>query len=58
MVERGIVATRQFAKRQLTWLRSETGAFWLDSVEPQLLDQLVAKLHETGFFPNTSNCLC
>lgn len=48
MVERGITATRQLAKRQLTWLRSETDAFWLDSTEPHLLDQLVAKLNETG----------
>jgi tRNA dimethylallyltransferase len=58
MCERGIVATRQFAKRQLTWLRSEPGALWLNSVEPDLLDQIVANLKETGFFPNTSNRLC
>jgi len=25
MVEQGIIATRQYAKRQMTWLRSETG---------------------------------
>ncbi len=48
MVERGITVTRQFAKRQLTWLRSETDAFWLDSAGLHLLDQLVAKLNETG----------
>ena len=29
MVERGIVATRQLAKRQFTWLRKEAGAHWL-----------------------------
>jgi tRNA dimethylallyltransferase len=58
MIEGGMAATRQFAKRQLTWLRSETDAFWLDSVDPHLLDQLVAKLNEMGFFPKTSNCLC
>lgn len=28
--ERGIHATRQLAKRQLTWLRSEPGAQWFD----------------------------
>ena len=27
---RAVAATRQLAKRQLTWLRSETGAEWLD----------------------------
>jgi len=31
MVDRGIVATRQLAKRQLTWLRNEKDAVWLDS---------------------------
>lgn len=31
MVERGIVVTRQLAKRQLTWLRNEKDAIWLDS---------------------------
>jgi tRNA dimethylallyltransferase len=28
--QRGIFATRQLAKRQLTWLRGEKGACWLD----------------------------
>ncbi|MCB1920097.1 MAG: tRNA (adenosine(37)-N6)-dimethylallyltransferase MiaA [Candidatus Competibacteraceae bacterium] len=58
MLERGAVATRQFAKRQLTWLRSEIGAFRLDSAQPDLLERVAARLHETGFFPNTSNPLC
>jgi len=30
MVEKGIVATRQLAKRQLTWLRAEPDLHWLD----------------------------
>lgn len=29
-IQRGIAATRQFAKRQLTWLRSEKDLQWLD----------------------------
>ncbi|MGA9368039.1 MAG: tRNA (adenosine(37)-N6)-dimethylallyltransferase MiaA, partial [Steroidobacteraceae bacterium] len=29
-VERGIAATRQVAKRQLTWMRAETAPRWLD----------------------------
>ncbi len=29
MVEKGIIATRQLAKRQLTWLRKEHDAVWL-----------------------------
>jgi tRNA dimethylallyltransferase len=32
MVERGIVATRQLAKRQLTWLRSDTGLHGFDCI--------------------------
>ncbi|WP_161864729.1 tRNA (adenosine(37)-N6)-dimethylallyltransferase MiaA [Pseudomonas yangonensis] len=32
MVERGIVATRQLAKRQFTWLRGWDGLHWLDSL--------------------------
>ena len=58
MVERGIVATRQFAKRQLTWLRAESGAAWLDSSENHRLDQAIARLREQGFFPNMPECLC
>ncbi|MEN8213796.1 MAG: tRNA (adenosine(37)-N6)-dimethylallyltransferase MiaA [Pseudomonadota bacterium] len=30
MVEKGITATRQLAKRQLTWLRKEQDAIWLE----------------------------
>lgn len=32
-VEAGIVATRQLARRQLTWLRSERGAEWVDALD-------------------------
>ncbi|AYF89780.1 tRNA (adenosine(37)-N6)-dimethylallyltransferase MiaA [Pseudomonas sp. JS3066] len=32
MEERGIIATRQLAKRQFTWLRSWSDLFWLDSL--------------------------
>lgn len=32
MRERGIIATRQLAKRQFTWLRSWTDVHWLDSL--------------------------
>ncbi len=31
LVERGIIATRQLAKRQLTWLRKETNGTWFAS---------------------------
>jgi tRNA dimethylallyltransferase len=29
-VERGIIATRQLARRQLTWLRAESADVWID----------------------------
>lgn len=37
-VRRGIAATRQFAKRQLTWLRSEPELVWLDPARPDLCE--------------------
>ncbi len=41
MEERGIIATRQLAKRQYTWLRSETGAEWFDALAPDLLPKVL-----------------
>ena len=35
-VERGIAATRQLAKRQLTWMRAETAPRWLDPEADEL----------------------
>lgn len=37
MVDRGIFATRQLAKRQLTWLRKWPGVHWLETDEANLL---------------------
>jgi tRNA dimethylallyltransferase len=33
MAKSAIIATRQLAKRQFTWLRSEPGAVWFDSLD-------------------------
>ena len=33
-IELGLIATRQYAKRQLTWLRGESGWVWIDPAEP------------------------
>jgi tRNA dimethylallyltransferase len=38
MIERGIIATRQLARRQFTWLRAEPACIWLDD-GPELLRQ-------------------
>ncbi|HAE78746.1 tRNA (adenosine(37)-N6)-dimethylallyltransferase MiaA [Morganella morganii] len=43
MVYRGICATRQLAKRQLTWLRGWEGVHWLDSEQPE--QSLKAVMH-------------
>lgn len=42
MVYRGICATRQLAKRQITWLRGWNDIHWLDSEDPkQSLDTVL-----------------
>jgi tRNA dimethylallyltransferase len=33
-VQKAVVATRQLARRQLTWLRAEPGATWFDPLDP------------------------
>jgi tRNA dimethylallyltransferase len=48
MVMRGTAATRQLAKRQLTWLRAESPTDWLDSQSPRLLDQALGRLREAN----------
>lgn len=44
MIERGITLTRQFAKRQMTWLRREEDALWLVTEEANLYQQAVEHL--------------
>jgi tRNA dimethylallyltransferase len=39
--EKTVVATRQLAKRQLTWLRGEAGVVWLDGTGDGLIEQAV-----------------
>jgi tRNA dimethylallyltransferase len=43
MIEKGIVATRQLAKRQYTWLRSEPEVNWLDE-SGDILAQALKKI--------------
>ena len=43
-VARGIAATRQFAKRQLTWLRSEPALAWRDPREPGLPEAVAEQI--------------
>jgi len=46
MVDRGIFATRQLAKRQITWLRSWQDLEWLDSLNPSLIPDAVSGVQE------------
>jgi tRNA dimethylallyltransferase len=49
MVERGIIATRQLAKRQFTWLRGCKDCHWLDEGE-EVLEQSLVLI--SGRFPS------
>ena len=44
MVERAIIATRQLAKRQLTWLRAESEARWFEAGEPDVSEEVLKYL--------------
>ena len=45
MVERGVIATRQLAKRQFTWLRGwHEDIEWFDSLDPERADKLLKHL--------------
>jgi tRNA dimethylallyltransferase len=46
MAERGIIATRQLAKRQMTWLRSEEDAVWLDPLEGDIFSKVLKSLED------------
>jgi len=46
MSERGIIATRQLAKRQFTWLRSEPDLGWFDSLSDKLLEKTLKFLDD------------
>jgi len=47
LLERGTIATRQLAKRQLTWLRSMPGVANFDCLEPGLAGRVLAYLMRT-----------
>ncbi len=47
-----ILHTRQFAKRQRTWFRSQPEIKWFNPEQPQLLDMILAELETTGTLKN------
>ncbi len=48
-IEQAIAATRQLAKRQLTWLRRRERAQWFDSMHPEVARSMIDALSEGGF---------
>ncbi len=49
MIEKGIIATRQLAKRQFTWLRREEDAAIFLSYQPNLVDSVLRELEKYEF---------
>jgi tRNA dimethylallyltransferase len=47
--EKALVATRQLAKRQLTWLRQRASARWFDTAHPQYAQQVHEALSGGAF---------
>ena len=43
---RAVAATRQLARRQLTWLRAEPGAEWFDPFETETPERIAARIAE------------
>jgi tRNA dimethylallyltransferase len=44
MIQRGIIATRQFAKRQYTWLRRQAAARYYISEDPNVAERMLKEL--------------
>jgi tRNA dimethylallyltransferase len=44
--QKAVVATRQLARRQLTWLRAEPGAEWFDPFDPTTPERIAARIAE------------
>jgi len=55
LLQRGIFASRQLAKRQLTWLRAELNCEWL-SDDPDPLEQALRRIAQTVNVPEISYC--
>jgi tRNA dimethylallyltransferase len=52
--EQAIAATRQLAKRQLTWLRRRSAARWLNSMHPEVAHTIFDALSKGGFAKSSS----
>ena len=45
-VDKAVIATRQLARRQLTWLRAEPGAEWFDAFDSGTPERIAARVAE------------
>ncbi len=52
MVTQAVIATRQLAKRQMTWFRREANAQWWDSERTDLIDELTRTLEAQPLLSN------
>jgi tRNA dimethylallyltransferase len=44
--QKAVAATRQLARRQLTWLRAEPGAEWFDAIDAATPERIGARVAE------------
>lgn len=44
--QKAVAATRQLARRQLTWLRAEPGAEWFDAFDPSSPERIASRVAE------------
>jgi tRNA dimethylallyltransferase len=50
MINKAITATRQLAKRQLTWIRAESNARWFNSESEGVLEEVMIFLRQAPIF--------
>ena len=53
MRERAVTATRQLAKRQITWLKREENTTWFDSSRPGIAQELMEFLRDSPAFSSS-----
>ena len=55
---KAIVATRQYAKRQLTWLRGDARIESWPAFSPDLVDRCLARLSKENLIAKSGQSLC
>jgi tRNA dimethylallyltransferase len=50
MVDNGVAATRQLAKRQLTWMRNQSNLVWFDNLHAGATAAMLRYLRAHGHF--------